>query len=82
MFSQSGKIIRRFNTEIVNPLIILPFNSSWLIINADGQIQFLDMDPIQLLLDGGKIKDAIIDNNTLILLVNSSLIMYEIINGI
>jgi len=82
LFSQSGKIIRRFNTEIVNPLIILPFNSSWLIINADGQIQFLDMDPIQLLLDGGKIKDAIIDNNTLILLVNSSLIMYEIINGI
>ncbi|MBT3797041.1 MAG: hypothetical protein HOF97_05925 [Candidatus Marinimicrobia bacterium] len=75
-------MIRRFNTEIVNPLIILPFNSSWLIINADGQIQFLDMDPIQLLLDGGKIKDAIIDNNTLILLVNSSLIMYEIINGI
>ena len=82
LFSQSGKMIRRFNTEIVNPLIILPFNSSWLIINADGQIQFLDMDPIQLLLDGGKIKDAIIDNNTLILLVNSSLIMYEIINGI
>jgi len=38
-------MIRRFNTEIVNPLIILPFNSSWLIINADGQIQFLDMDP-------------------------------------
>ncbi len=75
-------MIRRFNTEIVNPLIILPFNSSWLIINADGQIQFLDMDPIQLLLDGGKIKDAILDNNTLILLVNSSLIMYEIINGI
>ncbi|MBT4784075.1 MAG: hypothetical protein HOM22_02035 [Candidatus Marinimicrobia bacterium] len=75
-------MIRRFNTEIVNPLIILPFNSSWLIINADGQIQFLDMDSIQLLLDGGKIKDAIIDNNTLILLVNSSLIMYEIINGI
>ena len=75
-------MIRRFNTEIVNPLIILPFNSSWLIINADGQILFLDMDPIQLLLDGGKIKDAIIDNNTLILLVNSSLIMYEIINGI
>jgi|TARA_B110000438_G_scaffold57697_1_gene57730 hypothetical protein len=75
-------MIRRFNTEIVNPLIILPFNSSWLIINADGQIQFLDMDPIQLLLEGGKIKDAIIDNNTLILLVNSSLIMYEIINGI
>ncbi|MBT4149618.1 MAG: hypothetical protein HN653_02265 [Candidatus Marinimicrobia bacterium] len=75
-------MIRRFNTEIVNPLIILPFNSSWLIINADGQIQFLDMDPIQLLLDGGKIKDVIIDNNTLILLVNSSLIMYEIINGI
>ena len=75
-------MIRRFNIEIVNPLIILPFNSSWLIINADGQIQFLDMDPIQLLLDGGKIKDVIIDNNTLILLVNSSLIMYEIINGI
>ena len=75
-------MIRRFNTEIVNPLIILPFNSSWLIINADGQIQFLDMDSIQLLLDGGKIKDAIIDNNTLILLVNSSLIIYEIINGI
>ncbi|MBT5440039.1 MAG: hypothetical protein HOK88_01795 [Candidatus Marinimicrobia bacterium] len=75
-------MIRRFNTEIVNPLIILPFNSSWLIINADGQIQFLDMDSIQLLLDGGKIKDVIIDNNTLILLVNSSLIMYEIINGI
>ena len=82
LFSQSGKISRRFNTQIVNPSIILAFNTSWLILNVDGQIQFLDKDAIQLKLDGGKINDAIIDDNTLILLVNSSLIMYEIINGI
>ncbi len=82
LFSQSGKIIRRFNTQLKIPLIILPTNSSWLIINTTGKIQFLEMDPIQLLLNGGSINDAIIDNNTLLLLVNSSLIMYEISDGI
>ncbi len=40
------------------------------------------MEPIQLLLDGGSISDAIIDNNTLMLLVNSYLMIYEIIDGI
>lgn len=82
LFSRSGKIIRRFNIEIINPLIILPFNLSWLIINEAGQIEFLDMKPIQLLLDGEKVKDAIIDKNTLLLLLSSSLIMYEISDGI
>jgi hypothetical protein len=82
LFSQSGKIIRRFNTQIKNPLFILPYNSSWLIINTSGKIQFLDEEPIQLLINSRNINDAIIDNNTLILLVNSSLIMYEISDGI
>ena len=82
MFSQSGKILRRFNTQIKNPFIILPHNSSWLILNTSGKSQFLDMEPIQLLLDGGSISDAIIDNNTLMLLVNSYLMIYEIIDGI
>lgn len=82
LFSQSGKIIRRFNTQLKTPLIILPTNSSWLIINASGKIQFLEMDSIQLLLNGRNINDAIIDNNTLLLLVNSSLIMYEITDSI
>ena len=44
--------------------------------------QFLDMEPIQLLLDGGSINDAIIDHNTLMLLVNSYLMLYEITDGI
>ena len=39
-------------------------------------------NPIQLLINSRTINDAIIDNNTLILLVNSSLIMYEISDGI
>ena len=82
LFSQSGKILRRFNTQIKNPFIILPHNSSWLILNTSGKSQFLDMEPIQLLLDGGSISDAIIDNNTLMLLVNSYLMIYEIIDGI
>ena len=40
------------------------------------------MEPFQLLIDGGSINDAIIDNNTLMLLVNSYLMIYEIIDGI
>jgi hypothetical protein len=36
----------------------------------------------EVLLDGEKIKDAIIDKNTLLLLLSSSLIMYEISDGI
>jgi len=80
LYSRFGKLIRRFNIQIKDPFIILPFQSSWIIINESGEVEFLDENPIILFSDKKKVKDAIVDEGKLFLLLDTSLLIYDIID--
>jgi len=80
-FSRSGRLVRRFSIDINNPIRAINFNNSWLIINRDGIAQFIDKKPIRLILDEQKILDAISYKDSLYLLTESELIIFEIINS-
>ena len=81
LFSRSGRLVRRFSIDINNPIRAINFNNSWLIINRDGIAQFIDKKPIKLILDEQKILDAISYKDSLYLLTESELIIFEIINS-
>ncbi len=81
LFSRSGRLVRRFSIDINNPIRAINFNNSWLIINRDGIAQFIDKKPIRLILDEQKILDAISYKDSLYLLTESELIIFEIINS-
>ena len=81
LFSRSGRLFRRFSIDINNPIRAINFNNSWLIINRDGIAQFIDKKPIRLILDEQKILDAISYKDSLYLLTESELIIFEIINS-
>ena len=81
LFSRSGRLVRRFSIDINNPIRAINFNNSWLIINRDGVAQFIDKKPIKLILDEQKILDAISYKDSLYLLTESELIIFEIINS-
>ncbi len=80
-FSRSGRLVRRFSIDINNPIRAINFNNSWLIINRDGIAQFIDKKPIRLILDEQRILDAISYKDSLYLLTESELIIFEIINS-
>ena len=80
LYARSGKLIRRFSIDIPNPFIILSFGSLWLIINEMGQLQLLGKNPIQLPIGSATILDAIINDGMLLVLTDSTLIIYEISN--
>ena len=81
LFSRSGRLVRRFSIDINNPIRAINFNNSWFIINRDGIAQFIDKKPIRLILDEQKILDAISYKDSLYLLTESELIIFEIINS-
>ena len=81
LFSRSGRLVRRFSIDINNPIRAINFNNSWLIINRDGIAQFIDKKPIRLILDEQRILDAISYKDSLYLLTESELIIFEIINS-
>ena len=81
LFSRSGRLVRRFSIDINNPIRAINFNNSWFIINRDGIAQFIDKKPIKLILDEQKILDAISYKDSLYLLTESELIIFEIINS-
>ncbi len=81
LFSRSGRLVRRFSIDINNPVRAINFNNSWFIINRDGIAQFIDKKPIRLILDEQKILDAISYKDSLYLLTESELIIFEIINS-
>lgn len=81
LFSRSGRLVRRFSIDINNPIRAINFNNSWFIINSDGIAQFIDKKPIKLILDEQKILDAISYKDSLYLLTESELIIFEIINS-
>ena len=81
LFSRSGRLVRRFSIDINNPIRAINFNNSWFIINRDGVAQFIDKKPIKLILDEQKILDAISYKDSLYLLTESELIIFEIINS-
>ena len=81
LFSRSGRLVRRFSIDINNPIRAINFNNSWFIINRDGIGQFIDKKPIRLILDEQKILDAISYKDSLYLLTESELIIFEIINS-
>ena len=81
LFSRSGRLVRRFSIDINNPIRAINFNNSWFIINRDGIAQFIDKKPIRLILDEQKILDAISYKDSLYLLTESELIIFEIFNS-
>ena len=81
LFSRSGRLVRRSSIDINNPIRAINFNNSWFIINRDGIAQFIDKKPIKLILDEQKILDAISYKDSLYLLTESELIIFEIINS-
>lgn len=81
LFSRSGRLVRRFSIDINNPIRAINFNNSWFIINRDGIAQFIDKKPIRLILDEQRILDAISYKDSLYLLTESELIIFEIINS-
>jgi len=81
LFSRSGRLVRRFSIDINNPIRAINFNNSWFIINRDGIAQFINKKPIKLILDEQKILDAISYKDSLYLLTESELIIFEIINS-
>ena len=81
LFSRSGRLVRRFSIDINNPIRAINFNNSWFIINSDGIAQFIDKKPIKLILDEQKILDAISYKDSLYLLTESELIIFEIFNS-
>ena len=81
LFSRSGRLVRRFSIDINNPIRAINFNNSWFIINRDGIAQFIDKKPIRLISDEQRILDAISYKDSLYLLTESELIIFEIINS-
>ncbi len=81
LFSRSGRLVRRSSIDIKNPIRAINFNNSWFIINRDGIAQFINKKPIKLILDEQKILDAISYKDSLYLLTESELIIFEIINS-
>ena len=81
LFSRSGRLVRRSSIDINNPIRAINFNNSWFIINRDGIAQFINKKPIKLILDEQKILDAISYKDSLYLLTESELIIFEIINS-
>ena len=78
LLSRTGKLERRFKVDIEKPNIILPFIQTWLILNRNGDIQFLEENPFVLPLKGSVIKDALIDEDFLHVLTEGELIIFDI----
>ena len=78
LLSRTGKLERRFKVDIEKPNIILPFIQTWLILNRNGDIQFLEENPFVLPLKGSVIKDALIDKDFLHVLTEDELIIFDI----
>ena len=80
LFSRSGKLIRRFGINVKNPIKVIALEKSWLVLNRDGMIQFIDQDPFNLKIGELIILDAIIKENMLYLLTESELIILDLVN--
>ena len=81
LFSRSGKLIRRFGINVKKPIKVIALEKSWLVLNRDGVIQFIDQDPFDLKMEGLIILDAIVKENMLYLLTESKLIILDLVNS-
>jgi len=81
LFSRSGKLIRRFGINVKKPIKVIALEKSWLVLNRDGVIQFIDQDPFDLKMEGLIILDAIVKENMLYLLTESELIILDLVNS-
>ena len=81
LFSRSGKLIRRFGINVKRPIKVIALEKSWLVLNRDGVIQFIDQDPFDLKMEGLIILDAIVKENMLYLLTESKLIILDLVNS-
>ena len=81
LFSRSGKLIRRFGINVKNPIKVISLEKSWLVLNRDGMVQFIEQDPFDLEMDELSILDAIVKENRLYLLTESELIILDLVNS-
>ncbi|MBC8345083.1 MAG: hypothetical protein ISR82_03795 [Candidatus Marinimicrobia bacterium] len=80
LYSRSGKLERRFSIEVDNSITIIQLGGKWLVINGDGQFQYLGEKPLNLPLKDLLILDAIADDGFLNILTDSHLIIYDILD--
>ena len=81
LFSRSGKLIRRFGINVKTPIKVIALEKSWLVLNRDGMIQFINQDPFDLKMGELIILDAIVEENMLYLLTESELIILDLVNS-
>ena len=79
-FSRSGKLIRRYAINVERPIKVIALEKSWIILNRNGMIQFIDQDPVYLEIGELIILDAIFKVNKLYLLTKSELIIIDLVN--
>ena len=79
-FSRSGKLIRRYAINVERPIKVIALEKSWIILNRNGMIQFIDQDPVYLEIGELIILDAIFKGNKLYLLTKSELIIIDLVN--
>ena len=75
------RLIRRFGINVKNPIKVIALEKSWLVLNRDGMIQFIDQDPFDLKTAELIILDAIAKGHMLYLLTESELIILDLVNS-
>ena len=67
--------------NLKKPMKVIALEKSWLMLNRNGMIQFIDQDPFDLEIDELIILDAIVEENMLYLLTESELIILDLVNS-
>lgn len=78
LFTRSGKLERRFRVDIKNPIFILSFNHTWMILNKRGDAQFLGEYPFILPLKDSVILDVVVDEGFLNILTENELVIFNL----
>ena len=78
MFNRNGKPIRRFKLDLINPFKVLWFDNVWAVFNNSGQLQIQHSQVLDLGITNAEVLDVARENNSLYLLTNTSIQIFEI----
>ena len=76
-YSRSGRLQRKYKTDLKKPVKIFFLNDDWAVINSNADIEFLNGTVSSLSIDKEVLVDAYLDQNRLLILTKTNIYIFD-----
>jgi len=76
-YSRSGRLHRKYKTDLKKPVKIFFLNDDWAVINSNADIEFLNGTVSSLSIDKEVLVDAYLDQNRLLILTKTNIYIFD-----